>query len=598
MKNIRDRLLRLGVLYCFFVFLTTEILSIFNLINRSIISKIYLIILLLILFVSLKYIPKIRWNINLKGYWIWYLLLFLVVFLPLLLIALYYPPNTWDSLTYHLPRVEHWIQNGNVKFYTTNNVRQLFMSPMAEYIILHWRLLAGDDIFVNLVQYSSMIFSIICATLIIKEWKGSKITEMLAAVLVATVPMGIMQSTSTQNDYVTAFFVISSIYFSIKRNFVFLALCVAMGIFTKSTFVIYVLPFGVYWLINWYHQDGVLAWKKVALILFFITLINGFQWYRNYKEFGSVFSSKDMSIQMFNSSVKPKYVISNIVRNIGAQIGLPNIKYNQFIDNVVEKIHNKLGVKSNDYVNSWYSEQYKTKFSIIDGTTGNIFLTFLFFLTGFVLIFNKNINLMGTYILLLAGWLLFNILLKWQPWQSRLELPFYIAICPLEAYFLTKVFKDTRLIKLLMLFMVLFSIPFVIGYIPIKIGFINNSYMSSDRPLTVDLMKFNKTRYEVFLSESSINRSYHELVQKIKLMNIKNIALDIHPNGREYPLWVALRYTEIKAKIYYLNSNISNNNILIKPDIVVYDYIDPKKHFLGNASEIVNLGEIMYAVIK
>ena len=28
-----------------------------------------------------------------------------------------YPPNTWDSLTYHLPRIEHWIQNKNLGFY-------------------------------------------------------------------------------------------------------------------------------------------------------------------------------------------------------------------------------------------------------------------------------------------------------------------------------------------------------------------------------------------------------------------------------------------------------------------------------------------------
>src|SRR6185369_10694518 len=38
--------------------------------------------------------------------------------------ALLYPPNTWDSMTYHMPRVMHWITNANIGFYPTANSRQ------------------------------------------------------------------------------------------------------------------------------------------------------------------------------------------------------------------------------------------------------------------------------------------------------------------------------------------------------------------------------------------------------------------------------------------------------------------------------------------
>src|SRR6266404_9706032 len=31
--------------------------------------------------------------------------------------ALLSPPNTWDVLTYHLPRIVHWLQHRNLAFY-------------------------------------------------------------------------------------------------------------------------------------------------------------------------------------------------------------------------------------------------------------------------------------------------------------------------------------------------------------------------------------------------------------------------------------------------------------------------------------------------
>src|SRR5438876_2162587 len=35
------------------------------------------------------------------------------------------PPNNWDSMTYHMSRVLHWIQNGSVANYPSHILRQL-----------------------------------------------------------------------------------------------------------------------------------------------------------------------------------------------------------------------------------------------------------------------------------------------------------------------------------------------------------------------------------------------------------------------------------------------------------------------------------------
>jgi len=67
-------------------------------------------------------------------------------------VALVAAPNSWDSLTYHLPRVEQWIQEGSLAHFPTASMRQLASNPFAEMLILHFRLLVERDCLDNLVQ--------------------------------------------------------------------------------------------------------------------------------------------------------------------------------------------------------------------------------------------------------------------------------------------------------------------------------------------------------------------------------------------------------------------------------------------------------------
>lgn len=551
MKEFRAFLIKIWVGYCFFVFAATELLSVFNLIYRPLFIIIYAVGGIIILVFIFRKLTAIKINIQLSGYWKWYGLLFLIVLLPLLLIALYYPPNNYDSMTYHLPRVEHWIRDRNVSFYQTNNSRQLFMSPLSEYVILHWRILVGEDNLVSLVQYVSMFLSAMLVTLIVRVWKGSKLAEVLAATLLLTLPMGILQSTSTQNDYVTAFFVLAAIYFYLVDNNLFLAISIGLGIFTKSTFIIFVLPLGLYWLLIWIKNEGFKVWKRVGLIFLFVVIINGPQWLRNYKYFGLIFGPKDMSVAMFNTSFAPKYVISNIVKNTGVQIALPNKNYNSTIDVAVENIHKALGIRLNDPINSWYSMSYVTQFAIHEDLSGNIIVFLLFFTVGFILILKRYL-VWPTYLALLIGWIIFCALLKWQPWHSRLELPFFVASIPLIAIVLTKSIKSKIVLKILMLIIILLSIPFVVGYLPKQ--YASLVINESNRPITTEMLSFRRPRFERVLLSGALNPVYYEAVVRIKKLGINNLLLDLDGNSWEYPLYVALRYEKLSIKVSYPNS--------------------------------------------
>ncbi|MER7007984.1 hypothetical protein ABT297_33750 [Dactylosporangium sp. NPDC000555] len=129
------------------------------------------------------------------------------LFLADLVIALMSPPNNFDSQTYHLPKVEHWAARGSVDFYPTIIDRQLAMAPGAEYILLHLRLLTGGDALYNLVQLAAGVGAVLIASRITAQLGGGRRAQLVAALIFGTIPMVLLEATSTQTDLVTALWV-------------------------------------------------------------------------------------------------------------------------------------------------------------------------------------------------------------------------------------------------------------------------------------------------------------------------------------------------------------------------------------------------------
>jgi len=182
-------------------------------------------------------------------------LIFFLIILPLLLLAIFIPPNNWDSMAYHLPRIEHWIQNKNIYSYPTNIVRQVLTSPLSEYIIANFQILAGTDAFSNLVQFASFIFILFSATLIFSILKIGAKGQLFLLLALLSLPMMLFQATTTQTDLLASFFFISFILFALliiqteanfKTNFIFLALSLSLGILTKYHIAIFAAPIVFY----------------------------------------------------------------------------------------------------------------------------------------------------------------------------------------------------------------------------------------------------------------------------------------------------------------------------------------------------------------
>src|SRR6476620_3530031 len=109
-------------------------------------------------------------------------------------IALFAMPSLWDAHSYHMPRVLHWAQNQSVAHYPTNIQRQLWSSPGAEFIVLHFYILSATDRFLALVPCSAFVVSIVASSLIARELGATRRGQLMASVFAASLPGAIAQS--------------------------------------------------------------------------------------------------------------------------------------------------------------------------------------------------------------------------------------------------------------------------------------------------------------------------------------------------------------------------------------------------------------------
>ncbi|MBD3231339.1 hypothetical protein GF322_01620 [Candidatus Dependentiae bacterium] len=383
-------------------------------------------------------------------------LMFLLILVPLFFQGLYYPPNNSDSLGYHLPRIAHWIQNNSLNHYLTGDFRQLYTPPLSEFVLLHLKLLAGSDLWFYIVQFSSMLGSMFLISLIVELFGFNYKFQILSCLLVAAIPMGILQSTTTQTDYLAAFLLCVFIFFSLriifskmrsKSDFIFSGIALGLGFFTKATMAIFSFPFLLWLLVVLFIKSWKKAFYVLAFFIFIILMINFPFWIRNYNFCGNFLGPKFFIGLVKNETINAKFLISNLVRNISMHMAFPfaNRVYNKLIDSFHEKI---LGISTQEKPITFGRETYEPFFCIDEDRSGNFFFIFILFFCLFYFLFNlksyisaKRYNVLIYLFCLLSGYLLFSLIFKWQPWITRLDLPFFVISVPI----IVCVFKDLSL---------------------------------------------------------------------------------------------------------------------------------------------------------
>ncbi|MBN1304716.1 MAG: glycosyltransferase family 39 protein [Anaerolineales bacterium] len=129
------------------------------------------------------------------------------------ILILIVPPNNNDSLAVHLARVGYWLQHGSFEPWPTNTIMQLVYPINAQVQILWTVLFTQSDRLAGFVQWMAVPFSMLAIYGLARFLGWKKQASIFAALIWATLPQILLQSTSTQNDLVVTGFFVTSIYF-------------------------------------------------------------------------------------------------------------------------------------------------------------------------------------------------------------------------------------------------------------------------------------------------------------------------------------------------------------------------------------------------
>ena len=448
------------------------------------------------------------------------------------------PPNNWDSMTYHMSRVVHWIQNRSVAHYPTSFPPQLYEGPWAEFAIMHFQILTGGDRVANLIQWFSLLGTVLGVSLLGSQLGAGLRGQIFAAVFSVTIPMGILQGSTTQTDYVVSFWLVCFVYCAIvlkEHDQIRYSLATGIGlglsILTKPTAYLYAFPFMVWIslsLVKSRHTRGLL---QIILIVTTAVVINLGQYTRNYNLFGSPFGPgyEEVGKKYSNDIFTLSSFTSNVIRNIGLQIGTPFNPVNSFLERGIYKAHRMIGFETNDIRTTWpRTKFYVEPLSLQEDRAGNpLHLVLMIVLIPMLIVQqHQKRDAIWFFVCLVFGFLLFCLYLKWQPSNSRLHLPLFVLWSALIGLSLSQI-RAHWIADLCILILLLGAIPYLV--------------YNKARPILGQESIITSNRTELyFRNRPSIAEPYIRSTQFLSNTQCSDIGLILPVDSYEYPFWVLL----------------------------------------------------------
>ena len=481
------------------------------------------------------------------------------IFLLTGLVAWLAAPDTSDSLNYHMPLVAHWAQNRSVEHFSTGIEQQNSRPPFAEYAILHFYVLGQGDRLANFVQWLAMCGSVIGVSLLAALLGAAPVGQYLAAIFVASLPMGIVQASSTMNDYVVGLWMVcvAEAFLSIwlEANTVetisvgFLAGAAGLAIATKPTAFAYLLPFALAMAILLLRRVSLARFAGfLVMTLFVCGALNAGSMLRNTITYGNPMEPSQAALHT-NELHDWRGLVSNLLRNAGLQASTPWAQVNYQISRLIQGIHFKMGVALDDARTTAHGEFWIRPVSAVVGedTAPNPLHAYLIVaMVIFAMVMHKKVRWTTSayLVMVLATFVIFSYIFKWQIFGSRYHLPFFVLMGAVVGVMLDAFAK--RWVEYLLI--AIFSLSALWPLLG-----------TESRPLLLLLQKstfssaFSASHQEVdYLGINPGNNAYKEITTRIQDKQCREVLLMLGGASPEYYWWMELGAPKNAPRIEWL----------------------------------------------
>lgn len=366
-------------------------------------------------------------------------------------------PYNWDSMTYHLPRIAHWAQNGSVAHYATHIPRQISSPVLAEFVNLHVYILTGhSDILLNLLQCMCYLTCACMVYRITRKLHGSHGMSLLASLLYMSMPIALAEALTTQNDHFATLWLLFFVYllldFTDSQKIIFdrltirkvctMGFCVSLGYLTKPSVCI-AMALLVLWLLlhcilRKDSPGSLFRLLGCVLPTVFLPLIP--ETLRNLKTFSAV-SAPGVGQRQLIGTLHPLYMLVNFLKNF--TFNLPS-RYIPDSPNLLLRLVRKIALLLQVDINAASISEGGREFFVHGyGDYGHdtavnpliVYLLVFCILLGIWACRKYSVKriVLGYSFIAMTCFMVFCAVLRWEPYVSRYMLSYLALLCPLIA---------------------------------------------------------------------------------------------------------------------------------------------------------------------
>jgi hypothetical protein len=572
--SLRDAILRGSVLWGVALVSLTELLSAFTLLTKPALAACWAMVLAIALIWMSRRgraatpvgIAARLWPSDLDAISLPQIIAIVAVAVVTLALALLAAPATEDTMVYHLPRVMHWNQNQSVAFYPTHIARQLWPSPGAEYVVLHGQLLSGSDRLVTLEQWLAFVGDIVLASLIAKELGAQRRGQLFAAFFFALLPPAVAQASGAQVELVAAFWFGCAVVLGLQMmkdrgesrsswSAFLLGGAMGLSILTKTTAFIFLAPFALWYLAVVIRRDPGPAIATSLVAAFVALALNAPHAARNIATYDYPLGRRGGNGQL-NSEFFPAGLVSNVVRNTSLHFGTRSPVVNDALYRSVVGIHRLIGANPDDPRTTFPGVRYRpVRMEYAEQTAGAPIHVLLIAASALILAWKRGRKDASALLVLLAvvtGFLMFSLVLRWQPWHSRLWVPLFVAAA--GAVGVAYELISRRVIRGVII------ASMMLGVLPPLL-------LNPPRPLVLNQPIYSIPRERQYFAENSAwYPTYRDAANFLAGAGCYDIGLWILGDGEEYQLWSLLqsraRQAGTKVRIRHVGLNNESTKLM------------------------------------